>query len=162
MSEIDTLMTCAELALALAGFSGIIVALRRTAKWDSTQRLRMMGLLATAFGAFLFALVPVALSYLALDTDTVWRTSSASMASYVIVALVVLIPRAMADPETRARFPLFFAMWTLAGSNAVLQLANASLLPEQTRFGVYFAGIVLILLLGAVAFAAFLIPARTS
>ena len=60
-SEIDTLMTCAELALVLAGFSGIIVVLSRTeARWDPLERLRVTGLLVVAFGSLLFSLAPVA------------------------------------------------------------------------------------------------------
>ena len=73
-SEIDTLMTCAELALVLAGFSGIIVVLSRTgaARWDPIERLRVTGILVVAFGSLLFALVPVALSYLQVEPNTIW------------------------------------------------------------------------------------------
>ena len=103
-SKIDTLMTCAELALVLAGFSGIIVVLSRSGtRWDPHERLRVTGILVVAFGSLLFALAPVALSYLQVEPDTIWRASSALMATYSTVGLAVLVPQALADPETRAR-----------------------------------------------------------
>ena len=163
MNEIDTLMTCAELALALAGFSGIIVVLSRsTAREDSLERLRLTGLLTTAVGALLLALTPVALSYLQLEPDTIWRASSALMATYVAIGLSALVPRALGDPETRARLPLFLVIWGVWGAMAVLQLANATFLPNETRFGVYFAGLAWTLVGGGIFFCLVLLPPRSS
>ncbi len=160
---IDTLMTCAELALVLAGFSGIIVVLSRTeARWDPLERLRVTGLLVVAFGSLLFSLAPVALSYLQVQPDTVWRASSALMATYQAIVLAVLVPQALGDPETRARLPLFVFLWGSGGAMVLLQLANATFLANEMRFGVYFAGLALNLLSGGLLFYLFLFPPRPS
>ena len=154
-------MTCAELALVLAGFSGIVSVFSRNGD-RSNQQLRLAGLLASALGVLFFSLAPVTLSYLGLEPDHVWRISSAIMATYVAIGLVIFVPRALNDPETRARLPVFYLLWGSVGAIGLLQLANSLLLPNETRFGVYFAGVAWSLLAGGSFFCLFLLPPRSS
>ena len=79
----ESLTTVAEIGIALAGFSGLVVVLRKSSgPLNEIERYRMSVLLSTAFGAMFLALLPGALQQLGLDDDVVWRTSSAILTSF--------------------------------------------------------------------------------
>jgi hypothetical protein len=56
----DTLIGLAEIAIALAGFSAIVVMLRRGAdgRWSALDAARFQGMVLHSCGAFAFALLP--------------------------------------------------------------------------------------------------------
>ncbi len=56
----DTLIGLAEIAIALAGFSAIVVMLRRGAdsRWSALDAARFHGMVLHSCGAFAFALLP--------------------------------------------------------------------------------------------------------
>lgn len=78
MSAKDELLTIAEIAVALIGFSGLIFVFRNR---DITELpVRDLSALAMIIGAgslaLVFALLPLPLSYLGLDEPVFWRLSS--------------------------------------------------------------------------------------
>ncbi len=79
----DSLATVAEIGIALAEFSGLVVVLRkRSGPLNDIEKYRMSVLLATAFGAMFLALLPGALQQLGLDDDVVWRASSGILTAF--------------------------------------------------------------------------------
>ena len=98
-SKIDTLMTCAELALVLAGFSGIIVVLSRSGtRWDPHDRLRVTGLLVVAFGSLVFALAPARACWVAavIRTGVRFESSDTSLSTVIARAICSVSANALA------------------------------------------------------------------
>jgi hypothetical protein len=83
---LDSLTTVAEIGIALAGFSGLVVVLRKnTGPLNDIEKYRMSVLLATAFGAMFLALLPGALQDLGLNGSRLWRMSSGILAAFSLV-----------------------------------------------------------------------------
>ena len=79
----ESLTTIAEIGIALAGFSGLVVVLRKkSGALNEIEKYRMSVLLTTAFGAMFLALLPAALQQLGLADDILWRTSSAFLTTF--------------------------------------------------------------------------------
>ena len=84
----ELLQTIAEIGIGLAGFSGLIVALRRRkGPFDEIQRYRMNLLFALAFGAMLISLLPELLDSFGVPADRIWFDSSAALATYTVLLL---------------------------------------------------------------------------
>lgn len=78
----DSLQTVAEIGIAFAGFSGLVIAFRRKAgPLTIVHKYRLRVLLALAFGAMFLALLPDLLYSLSMSAPAVWR--SASLAALV-------------------------------------------------------------------------------
>ncbi len=79
MDPNEVLMLIVEASLGLAGFAGVVTAVgRRDAVYDVTlQRLNLVNLLATAFGALFLSLGALALQSAYVDGATVWPVCSA-------------------------------------------------------------------------------------
>ena len=77
------LQTIAEVSIAFAGFSGLIVAFRKNAgPLTDVQKYRLQVLLSLAFGAMFLSLLPELLTYFELPAATVWTASSLVLAVY--------------------------------------------------------------------------------
>ncbi len=71
------LTTLAEVAIAIAGFSGIVVALQnRALVWSETDKMRFSMLLQVSFEGVAFSLIPIVLYLMHLSEPLVWRWSS--------------------------------------------------------------------------------------
>jgi hypothetical protein len=85
MESSAVIITIAQLALALAGFSGIIVSLNPIPirEWDSLSRLNFRVLLQVAGVATFFAILPFPIHNL-VDTDLAWKISLLLYGAYHI------------------------------------------------------------------------------
>jgi len=78
-----SIQTIAEVSIGLAGFSGLVVALRRdTGPLDEVQKYRLSVLFALSFGALFLALVPDLLAALSLPAARTWPTASGVLFLY--------------------------------------------------------------------------------
>lgn len=125
----DSFQTIAEISIAFAGFTGLIVALRRNdGPLGEVQKYRLQILLTLAFGAMFLSLVPEMLDNIGVSDVQVWTYSCAAMSLYSAI----------------------FTSWWILSSRRI-----AKLVPEifhWSAFSRMAAGhlLVLILLLGAV------------
>ncbi len=87
MQASDELLTIAELAIALAGFSGVVVAFAHQGRLTAIDRWRFAGLLTLSMGAALVAFVPSLLHFLGLAGSALWRGSSVA---FIVVAVLFL------------------------------------------------------------------------
>lgn len=88
MATPDSLQTIAEVGIGLAGFSGLIVALRRTSgPLDEIQKFRMSLLFVLAFGAIFLSFLPDLLTSLNVPEQRTWLDASASLFAYSLVLL---------------------------------------------------------------------------
>jgi hypothetical protein len=164
MQNSDTLMTFAELALALVGFGGIVVALgQRSQSLTPARVFSATALITLGIGAMAVAVLPIVLVELGASTATALRSSSAVMAVHAIAWFTYLIPtsrRFDASREVpRRAFGLHGrnpALLGASGLNVVAQLASASGLSDRP-FGVLIAGLSWYLVGGLVAFLMFLV-----
>ena len=125
----ESFQTIAEIALGLAGFSGLVVALRRDAgPLDTIQKYRMSVLFSLAFGAMFLALTPDLIVNLGAGEQTFWRYAASVFSMY----------------------SLFFLWWWIVPSRRIAQRA-----PEIFNWYVFntmLAGhIVVLALLGMLA-----------
>jgi hypothetical protein len=98
----DSLQTIAEISIGLAGFSGLIVALRKNpGPLTDVQKYRLKILFAMTFGAMFLSLLPDLLLNFQVSDDRIWFNSSAAMFVY----------------------SLFFVIWLILGARRVAKVA---------------------------------------
>lgn len=124
----DELLTIAEIAVGIAGFSGVIAVFMEHGNLSLADRLRFLAVFATAFSALLLSFVPIALQYLDLSAQAVWRSSSLIMAAWSVLGLVPYprgLRRVREELGTSQLAPI--ALFGVpAAMNFGLQLLNAS------------------------------------
>ena len=88
--DADAFSTITEFAVALAGFSGIVVAIaHRGGTFPPVDRYRTLTLLAYSLSAAFGSLLPLAVESLGISGDEVWRIAGAMLALILAVSVVV-------------------------------------------------------------------------
>ena len=122
--DLDILITLAELSVALAGFSAIIGVLgsRKSMADIQANYLRLRVMLETCFMVAAAALVPVLLDRFGIDTDILWRVSSAMFLLVVIPYQFIAHNRTRDMPEmTLWRLNINTVNWSLSlGADLIL------------------------------------------
>ena len=146
----------AELALALAGFSGVMTAfMKRPGKLTRVEGYRIAVLLGVSFGATLLALLPIVLQQVGVEGARRWAVSSAFMVAYSAVALGVFLA---SSRQVARQAPEIFN-WYILGTvalghvvNVALQLVNAAHAGAALAPGIYTLGVLWYLIHAAVQF----------
>jgi hypothetical protein len=86
MEGSEYLLTCAEVAVALAGFSALVVAVggRDESSIESLSRGLVGTIIERSLFAVFFSLVPVLLAGLNVAPAQLWFLCSASLAAYIV------------------------------------------------------------------------------
>lgn len=132
----EALQTLAEISIAFAGFSGLVVALRKSpGPLTEVQKYRLRVLLTLAFGAMFMSFLPELLYGFTARPDRVWAWAStaASLFSVLFVSWWLLASRRIMRhaPEI---FDWFAVGRMAAGHAAVIALLVANsfwLAPEH-------------------------------
>ena len=90
MQASDELLTIAELAIALAGFSGVVVAFAHQGKLTAIDRTRFTLLLSLAMGAAVVSFAPSLLHLLGLTGSALWRGSSVAFLAAAVLFLTLV------------------------------------------------------------------------
>jgi hypothetical protein len=127
----DQFQIIAEISIAFAGFSGLIVALRiKAGPLTPVQKFRLQVLLGLSFGALFLSFLPAVLSAFGADGSKVWQICIAVIVAYSLVfnAWWVLASRraARAAPEI---FNWFAFSRMMAGHLLVMGIQCATLFP---------------------------------
>ncbi len=142
----DWFQTIAEIGIGLAGFSGLVVALRKQAgPLSSIQIYRMRILFALSFGAMFLSLLPDLMSDLGLDELKIWRSSSLTMSVYSGLFLYWWIASSRRIAKTVPEiftWRAFSIMATGHTINLLLQVAVLSSALDASAAGVYGAGLI--------------------
>ena len=156
MDPPDTFSTVAEIALGLAGFTGVLVVLgRKPGRFSPSEAFRLIVLLVGSLSALFLALIPLALHDSGLSGLALWRASSLIMAGSILVSAGFLVRpvRTFQHGESEAYSPIILV---LISSGAVLvfvaQLLNASGVLGSPSPGAYSFGLLFFLAAGAVQF----------
>lgn len=157
MQPTDALLALAQFSLALAGFTGVVIAFGwREDEWHAADAFRTWRALVTSLACAFLSLVPIALELLGLKGEAVWRWSSAVFAVYsVIWAFFDARGHWRLRAELRQVVPvwgpgLLYALGTIMWISQILNAFGVGFAPQP---GVYFAGLLLFLLLPALIFA---------
>ena len=104
LSEHETLTSVVEFAIALAGFSGIVVALgKKPGRWAPADRYRLLNVLTFAFGAGFMAYLPMGIAHAGLSGPELWRVSSGAFLGFGVAGAVFMIRRMRTlEPDVRS------------------------------------------------------------
>jgi len=84
----ESLQTIAEVGVALAGFSGLVVAFRKkSGPLTEVEKYRLQVLLALSFGAMFLSFLPEVLGSLELESNDAWTYSGFALCLYSIIFL---------------------------------------------------------------------------
>jgi len=126
--KVDLLLaTLASIGVALAGFSGIVVALGGHARgeWSRRERYLLTALLISSGGSTLLSVLPLILDSTQLAEPTIWAISNASAIVLQIGLLAFRLRRIPRDPETRAREHFLLVVVYVGGATFMMvQLVN--------------------------------------
>ena len=142
----DSLQTIAEISIGLAGFSGLVVALRKDpGPLDDIQKYRLRILFSLSFGAMFLSLLPDTLVSFSVPDERIWFNSSATMFGYSLLFILwwLLSSRGVAKvaPEI-FDWRAFFTMATGHTIVLLLQLAVMIGFLEGRAPGVFSLGLI--------------------
>ncbi len=115
----DFSFVVAEIAIALAGFSAVVMGLKlRTAEFKDTDRWGLIYILLAGGSALFFSLLPHALSYSGLSPIIAQNITTASLAT---LFLTTTAWAANATRRTQPRYP--FVFWILLVAMVLVGIA---------------------------------------
>ena len=96
------LSTITEVAVALAGFTGVVAVLghRSQGTWTSSERLQLRTLVETSLTALFASLAPGALSIVMTSEPAVWRLANLILGILHLANLTAFLWRARTAPTT--------------------------------------------------------------
>ena len=147
-----------EVAIAIAGFSGIVAAVGRRSpgSWTADDQLRLRVLLTSSASAGLFAFIPFILFETGLSAPVCWRLGSAAQVVWFVGIFVYRRRQALqagaSDPAKLA--PIWLVFIVVVGAGQVVNAVYAAL------SWVYIVGVVFQLVLAFSAFTALLLDSR--
>jgi hypothetical protein len=154
MEAREELLTFAEVAIAIAGFSGVVGAFLQRDGLHWVDRVRFVGILGISFAAFALAFVPIVLSHLGWTGPALWSGASVVMIVFWAVCVAPLpfvMPRLRREDYFNSRV---FASMVAAPAllNLGLQLANAFGLLLESGVVAYLLGLFIFLYTAGVLF----------
>lgn len=152
-------MTLAQVAIGLAGFAAILIALSgKPHQWTAVDAFRIRNILAFSFQSVFLSLIPFVLAFFSVPEPTVWKASLLIIAIATLggVLLVLSGVYRLTRPERAVLNAVVVATVTatLFITAAVELLAAFGLF--RPAAGVFFLGLVVLLGVSAVLVARFL------
>jgi hypothetical protein len=151
MTDIESFHSIAGIAVAFAGFTGIVLAVRRSvdARAAAVQRSRLLDLLLASLGAIFFAYLPEAVAAFGVDGTLSWRACALTFVVYHTAEVLVAA-------KIGGHVVLTRSDWILVPTGALVMLAQWA-----TVFGffepyvqaVYFVALLWLLFVAAYQFA---------
>ncbi|MGH7471548.1 MAG: hypothetical protein ACRENP_26650 [Longimicrobiales bacterium] len=145
----ELLVAVAQLALGVAGFSGIAIYFkRRPGRLTEIEVYRIAILFLNSGAAMFLSLIPFPLQAFGLQPATLWRTCSALMALFELMFFMYYLPHSQ---RYRHKIPALFNRYSLVLTysgglgNLALQTANALGLAGPRQAAVYMVGAVWLL-----------------
>ncbi len=129
MQPSEALSTAAQVAVALAGFAGIVVAFRTGAvhEWEELDKFRLRLLLGNSVLPLTFSLFGMLL--LSVEPSPVWRWRACSaLATVLTIPFAARMNKAVRNlPQYRDRGPtraVYYLFGTMGTTALVLQMVN--------------------------------------
>ena len=156
MAYADALSTLAEVAIAIAGFSGIVSVFgrRSSGHWSPAERARLIGLLVMSFTAVFFSVVPFVLLSIPVSESTCWRSLSLLLAASRFVSMGVVLRVVLGErriPASKREASLVTSVIFIAGDLLVVVALSVNAVGSGLLWP-YLAAIVWVLAEAAVIF----------
>ncbi|MEM7410948.1 MAG: hypothetical protein AAF430_11990 [Myxococcota bacterium] len=153
MNPSDTLLTTAEIAVAVLGFAGIVAVLQSRAAPMAELRLRVM---VEAGGTTIaFSLLPVGLLAFEIAEESVWSIASAGLGLATLALLARTFTRQrqlFGSIFLRETIVFDVGFWVSALLAAIALALNAFSVGYPASFGVFYAGLTLVLTSAVITF----------
>jgi hypothetical protein len=158
------LNTLAEVAITLAGFSGVVVAfrLRGAHSWSPTELRILWLLIGDSFLVLFFSLLPFPLAIANWSDDALWGICNALLGSWFIIGNLLALRGERRDRAARQLItvpvitPIFYIVVLVAlAMGVVLWLSALDLLVPRGQ-AVYVLGLIVLLAFAAVEFLFFI------
>lgn len=155
----NALLAVAQVAIGLAGFSAILVALSgKPHQWTPVDAFRIRLILACSFQSVFLSLIPVALAFFSLPESTVWKVSPLiiAIATFADVLLVLSGVYRLSRPERAVlKTAVVSTVTAILFVMAVIELlATFGIIGPAP--GVFFLGVIVLLGVSTVLVARFL------
>jgi hypothetical protein len=155
----NALLTVAQVAIGLAGFSAILVALSgKPHQWTPVDVFRIRNILAFSFQSVFLSLVPFVLAFFSLPESTVWKVSPViiALATFADVLLVLSGVYFLSRSERALlRSVVVSSITVVLFGMAVAELLAAFGIIGPAQ-GVFFLGLIVLLGISTVLVARFL------
>ena len=161
-------LAIAQIAVTLAGFSGLVVAIRGAppSAWHLRDIWSLSWMFGTSLGALFMALLPLALTSFRLRDHLVWTVAGLVMSALMIVFAVSMalsgrrLTRLGHGPRVRYFPTAATVLLLICGCLAGLGAAGIF---SEARIGLFVAGLIACLLVASLSLVVFLIVfARTA
>ncbi len=155
----ETLILLVEAAVALAGFSGVVVVFgRRSAgEWSELERTRLINLLVSSFSVLFLSLAALLLLHARVAPAITWRIGSGAILLLIVYQSIQVVRRLRSistdDPEVSGIWLRVFFL----GGHVIVVLVNLSNLVALEEFWPFLAAQVWFFGLGCSAFARLLL-----
>jgi hypothetical protein len=141
-------LTFSQIALGLAGFSAILIALSGSPhQWTAVDSYRIKNMLSFSFQAIFLALVPVLLTLFSVPESVLWRVSLLVLCAGTSagVLLIFIGYWRLSRPDRLVLSPpLVYTVCTLVGTAALIELISG-IGDWAAGPGIFFAGLLVML-----------------
>lgn len=123
MDAASYLSSVIEVAIGIAGFAGIIAAIRQRSvtSWPAQQLIMLQVLFFASAAAIVLSLLPAVLTEAGLDEDTVWCICGGALTAWITIAGSY---RAIQSRSAGVTLPLPRPVLTLGAIAVILQVYN--------------------------------------
>jgi len=146
----DAVLRLAPIALSLAGFSGLVAALRSRAikDWLPRERLLLSLLLAGTLGVMFFSLLPSVFDSFGASTWITWSVSSVTLGLYLMTVVILGLrsERALVRRGHKRAQPFEWWLFPATLIVSVGLLVNASGIVFAPSIGPYYTALLFILM----------------
>ena len=160
MEASDELLTIAELAIGLAGFSGVVVVFRGQGGLRLVDRFRFLSVLSQALTVLVLAFVPFGFHYAGQSGQALWMGSSAVMVVFLLSSAWLLGIRFRPDfsvQDEQLPKSVEAVIWCVSTLNLLLAVANLVGWPLRSGVLFYLAALISWLLVAGFLFATLVI-----
>jgi len=134
MDTPESLQTIAEISIAFAGFTGLIVALRKNdGPMTAVHKYRLQILLTLAFGAMFLSLLPDLLGNYGFPPEHIWPLSSAVLSVYSVVFLYWWITSSRRIMQSYPALFNWFAFSRMAAGHVLVVLLQLTVVFSLIR-----------------------------
>ena len=156
---VETLSILVEAAVAIAGFSGVVVAFGRRAEgdWSQVERARLVLLLSTSFTVLFLSLGALVLLHAGTVPATIWRIGSAIWSVIATYQVVTAARRAARVQRENSELPDVIWIVLLLGATGVFILLSVANVLTIGEFWPFLAALVWLFGLACYSFARLLL-----
>jgi hypothetical protein len=150
MDIADALLTMAQVAVGLIGFSSVLIALSGEPRyWSSLDRYRITGMLGNSVALLLVSFLPFVLAFLGAEDRIAWRASAGIFAVCMLIGMVMNLRNFWRLPEEHRVATRPALVWTIyvLGSVVLITMSAAALGLLAAPEGAFFLGLFFSLLL---------------